>query len=350
MAGADAVIVAVHNINFTPGSNYGLRDDMLAFLREAATRKNVLIVLLGNAYAMQYVCTAPSLMVTYEDDSLTELAAADVLLKNMKARGTLPVTACTDGKETAQPTAMQQPAAVQPSELIKTWNPAAAGVIDPTALDRLDMFMARNIADGVFPGCRVLAARDGKVFYDKAFGNLKYNKKRAVDTNTLYDMASCTKVLATLPAIMRLYEEGKIDLDKTIGDYVPAAKGTNKAGLHLRDLLLHQAGLKSYIPFYKETLDEEGDLKTTLYKKKQKGEYTVPVAKNLYLRKDYIDTMWARIYASPLENTGKMVYSDLDFYFLAEIVKQVTGKGIDKYADEQFYKPMGLTRISVQSA
>ncbi len=343
----DATIIAIHNLNFTPGNNYGLNDAALSFLEQAGCRNNVMVVLLGNAYAMQYMCGVNSMMVAYEDDTLTEKIVAEVLMKKIKAKGKLPVTSCI-GNHSICP-APARPVAIlkEPSnELTKVFYPTEAGVIEQKALDRLDMFMARDIADGVFPGCRVLAAKNGKVFYDKAFGYMTYEKKQKVDTNTLYDMASCTKVLATTLAVMRLYEQGKLGLDKTIGDYLPQARGTNKAGLHIRDILLHQAGLRGWIPFYKEAVDDDGMLKTNLYRKNPSAGFNVEVARNVYLRNDYLDTMWSRIYASPLDNAGKMVYSDLDFYFLAEIVHQITGKTIDKYADDEFYKPMGLKRIT----
>jgi len=344
----DAVIVAIHNLNFTAGNNYyGLSDEAINFLQQAGCKNNVMVVLMGNAYAMQYFCGANSVMVGYEDDSLTEVAAANVLLKKAKAKGKLPVTACLNGMSVCPapgklPVVLKEPS----NELRNTLYPVDAGVVEQKALDRLDMFMARNIADGVFPGCRVLAAKNGIVFYDKAFGYLKYDKKQKVDTNTLYDMASCTKVLATTISVMRLYEQGKLDLDKTIGDYLPKARGTNKAGLKIRDVLLHQAGLKGWIPFYKQVDDEDGKFKTNLYRKFPENGFTIPVARNIYLRNDFIDTMWNEIYASPLDNMGKMVYSDLDFYFMAAIVQQITGKTLDKYTEDEFYKPMGLKRIT----
>ena len=340
-------IIAVHNLNFAPANNYGLGDEAITFLQQAACRNNVMVVLAGNAYAMQYFCGGNSVMVGYEDDSLTELAMADVLLKNTKAKGRLPVTACVNGQSVCPappraPVVLKEPS----NELRKVFFPAEAGVVDPTALDKLDIFMARTIADGVFPGCRVMAAKNGKVFYDKAFGYMRYDKKQAVDTGTLYDMASCTKVLSTTLCVMHLYEIGKLNLDKTIGDYLPQARGTNKASLRIRDILLHQAGLKGWIPFYKETVDEDGKRLSRLYRSSPVKGFGIQVAKDMFLRSDYIDTMWQEIYASPLDNAGKMVYSDLDFYFLSAIVHEITGKTIDKYVDEEFYKPMGLKRIT----
>lgn len=340
----DATIVAIHNLNFTPAGAYGLTDEALTFIQQAACKGNVMVVLMGNAYAMQYFCGAPSVMVTYEDDSLTELVMADVLTKKIKAKGHLPVTACIDGRSVCPAPVIKkaEPVKEVPKDLVKTLYPVDAGVVDATALDKLDLFLQRCIVDGAFPGCRLLAARDGKVFFDKAFGHLMYDNPQMVDTNTLYDMASCTKMLATNISIMKLYEEGKIDLEKTLGDYLPMTHGTDKAGLKIKDVLLHQAGLKSWIPFYKETLNEKGKPKKALYRKKMAPEFNIPVAENLWLSSDYKDSIWSKILRSSLDNKGKSVYSDLDFLLLAKVVEQLTGKTIDKYADEQFYKPLGL--------
>ena len=349
----DATIIAIHNINFTPGNNYGLNDEALNLIQQAGCRSNTMVVLMGNAYAMQYFCGAGSALVTYEDDSLIETVAADVLLKRIKAHGVLPVTACVDGKSIC-PAPVKSPAMIAkdvavketPKDLVKTLYPTEAGVVDASALDKLDMFVQRCVVDGAFPGCRILAARDGKVFFDKAFGHLLYgHEDELVDTNTLYDMASCTKVLATNISVMKLYEEGKIDLEKTLGDYLPITRGTDKAALKIKDVLLHQAGLKSWVPFYKETLTEKGKLKKNLYRKKKSADYSIHVSESVFLRNDYKDTIWSRILTSPIDNKGKSVYSDLDFLFLAAVVEQVTGKTIDKYADETFYKPLGLKRM-----
>jgi CubicO group peptidase (beta-lactamase class C family) len=152
-------------------------------------------------------------------------------------------------------------------------------------------------------------------------------------------------VVSTTLAIMRLYEQGRISLEKTLGDYLPMTVGTDKAPLPLRALLLHQAGLKAWIPFYKSFYDSTGKLLDTAYRRAPDALYSIEVAKDLYLRKDYRDTVWQMILSSPLENAGRYVYSDLDYYFLAAVVERVTGKPINRYVAEQFYTPMGLKMI-----
>ncbi len=344
----DATIVAVHNISFYPGSCYGLDAQVLSFLQQVQNRDNVMVVLLGNAYACQNFPQPKSLMITYEDDSVTESVVAKVLLKKQKAKGTLPVYPfmTTGAVSISQENAEVKEPVTNNRTLKKVEIPAEAGVKDMDALFKLNMFIQRCIVDGAFPGCRILAARNGKVFYDKSFGYYTYEKKKAVDPNSIYDVASMTKILATTLAVMHLYETGKLDLDATVDKYLKWTKGTNKAKLHIRDLLLHQAGLKSWIPFYKETIDAAGYPNKEIYSETQSKEFNIQVSKSLYMRNDYVDTIWSRILMSPLENTGRFVYSDLDFYFLAEIVEQISKQPLNQYVDEQFYKPMGLKRIT----
>jgi CubicO group peptidase (beta-lactamase class C family) len=222
---------------------------------------------------------------------------------------------------------------------------AEVGITDPFAIYKADQLMEKAIATGAFPGARVIAAKNGLVFYDKAFGHLTYDKTTPVTLNTIYDLASLTKVVSTTLAVMRLHEQGKIVLDKTLGDYLPMTLGTDKAFLRVRDVMLHQAGLKAFIPFYKSYYDSTGALVDTIFHTVPDARFNIQVAQNLYMRKDYRDTIWHTILTSPLDNRGKFVYSDLDYYFLAAIVEKVTGKTIDRYVAEQFYIPMGLKTI-----
>jgi len=208
-------------------------------------------------------------------------------------------------------------------------------VIDSIALD--------GIAKKAFPGCVVLAAYNGEILYNKAFGNYKYESSPAMTTESIFDLASVTKVSATTVSVMKLYEQGKLDLNKTIGDYLPWTKGSNKAGLLIKDILLHQAGLVPFIAFYTETIDKvTGEPNPAIYADRSKPGFTVRVAENIYMRDDWTDTMFSRILKSPLGPKNKYVYSDNDFIFLGKIVEQLSGMTLDKYAATTFYQPMGM--------
>lgn len=346
----DVTIVAVHNMTFYPtGGNYGLDETQVTFLKSISTAKNVLYVLMGNPYFSKNFCETNGLLVAYEDDSISETIVSKILLRSQAAVGKLPVTPCKEMMPQPEPP-IKQPELVttfsKVYDLKKVMFPQDAGVVNPMALEKLNKFIQQNIVGSSFPGCRILAAKNGKIFYDESFGYLDYTKRKAVDENTLYDIASMTKVTATTLAIMRLYEQGQINLNKTLGDYLKWTRTSNKASITLKDLLLHQAGLKAWIPFYKETLTPEGSLRQDLYANEKKKDFRIPVAKNLFLRDDYADSIWLRILESPLENKGRYVYSDLDFYFLAAIVEEVTHQQLNDYVADQFYKPMGLKHIS----
>ena len=149
----DAAIVAIHNLNFTPGGNYGLSNEAIAFLQYAGCRNNVMIVLLGNAYATQYFCGSGSIMVGYEDDTIMENTAADVLLKKIKPKGKLPVTACIAGHSVCPAVAKLPEMANEPVyPFRKVFYPVDAGVVDQKALDRLDMFIAQGYCRWCVPG------------------------------------------------------------------------------------------------------------------------------------------------------------------------------------------------------
>jgi len=160
----------------------------------------------------------------------------------------------------------------------------------------------------------------------------------------VYDMASVTKICATTISVMKLYEQGKISLTKKLGDYLPWVKGTNKENLIIENILLHQAGLNAYIPFYRETIDTATGIPSNkLYAAQKTDSFSIHVAENLFLRKDWNDTMFSRILKSALGPKDKYVYSDNDFIFLGKVVEQLSGITLDKYVQQEFYQPMVLS-------
>lgn len=349
--GGGTCIVAVHNMGFYPsGGDYGLDAQQMSFLKQVQNKPNVILALMGNPYLLQNFCGFKTVFVGYEDNEQSEKVMASVMLGIMPAKGKLPVTPCAGMTMEAPPKLLaDKPRPVKEpvvTRLEKEFFIEDAGVVNRNALDRLNIFLERSVVDGVFPGCQVVAAKNGKVFYSRAFGYYDAYKTIKVDTSSIYDVASLTKVLSTTLAVMRLYEQKKLDLNKTLGDYLPIVKGTDKAGLKIRDLLLHQAGLTAWIPFYRSTYDSSGQPSGEIYSRQQKTGFDIPVAQNMYMRNDYKDSIWKTILNTPLENRGRYVYSDLDFYFLAAVVEQLTGKTLDVYVSEQFYQPMGLKNIT----
>jgi CubicO group peptidase (beta-lactamase class C family) len=192
-----------------------------------------------------------------------------------------------------------------------------------------------------YPGCVILTAKDGKVFYEKAFGTRNYKDTTKVRLSDVYDLASVTKIAATTLALMKLTDEKKIDLEGDLSSILPDAAKSNKKYMLIKDILTHQAGLKPDIFFYKETMN--GDkYRNGIYSPLASEQYPYPVASHLYIRKDYKDSILREILQSPVDKKPVYKYSDLGFILMGFAVNNITNQPLDKYLQENFYRPMGL--------
>lgn len=219
--------------------------------------------------------------------------------------------------------------------------PNLSGIVAPNSLEKIDEHVYQQINKGVFPGCQIVAIHKGEVIYNKQFGTLDYNPQHPVTPHTLYDLASISKILSTTLAIMKLYEEGVINIDHYAAQYLPFMEGTNKADLTIRQLLLHEGGLAAWIAFYKQTLDENKLPFNHIYSTHTKEFFRLPVAPEMFMDIRYMNEVWQQIMNSQV-GKKKYVYSDLDFYFLERIVRLVSNKELDQYVNHHFYQPIYL--------
>lgn len=330
----DYIIVGLHNYSRRPANHYGITSSTQQLVNQLQGSQTITLVF-GNPYAIAQIKGAVNLVACYEDDPVTQDAAVDLLEGSIQPRGTLPVSVDDS---------LPFGTGIQYNSYFPKADPASVGV-DATKLNKaIDAIGEEAVSKGATPGCVVLVARNGKLIYHKAFGYTDFDKKEPVTPNMVYDLASVTKVSATTVSIMKLYEEGKIDLDKTLGDYLPWVRGSNKAGLKLTDILLHQAGLVPFIPFYREVIDSTTGKPLPQYFSTEKdARHEVKVAENLYLRNDWEDTLKQRILQSKLGVHGKYVYSDNDFIFLGKIVEAVSGKPLNEYVRDNFYRPLHMS-------
>lgn len=336
----EAVIIAVQNYSRRPANDFGITRSEKALVNQLSEEMPAVTIAFGNPYAIRFFCDAPTVIAAYEDDSLTHKATAQVLFGKMEPKGKLPVTVCNNFQFGAGITSIIPPP--PPPALLEAVAPETVGM-NGEVLNRIDSLAYDMISKGAAPGCQILALKDGKMVYSKNFGHYDYSQKETVTSESVYDLASVTKICATTLSVMRLYDEGKLNLDSTLGTYLTWVRGSNKEHLKLRDVLLHQAGLVSYIPFYKETTYENGWPDTLIYKAFMDSMHTLRVAEGLYMTPRYVDTMFRRILDSKLIPAGRQyIYSDNDFIFLGKIVEAVTGKRLDNYVRETFYEPLGL--------
>ncbi|SDM81613.1 CubicO group peptidase, beta-lactamase class C family [Daejeonella rubra] len=210
--------------------------------------------------------------------------------------------------------------------------------INSAALRGIDEIAAEAIRSKAAPGAVVMVVLDGKVIYNKAFGTRTYTDSTPTRINDIYDLASVTKTSATTMAVMRLFEQEKLKLDTNVGAYIPKARSTNKTEISVREVMLHQAGFIPYIPFYRNLIESD-------FRRDSTAAFPTKVADNYFIRKGYFaKVMWPQMLNSTLANRGKYVYSDLSMYFMKEMVERQSGKPMENYVMDQFYKPLGMTR------
>jgi beta-N-acetylhexosaminidase len=327
----DVVITGLHGYKKYPANNFGISAASLEFLRSISENSNTVNFVFGNPYAIRNINTAKNIVACYEDDAIMHLAAFKLLKGAISAKGKLPVTVSA---EFPYGTGVSMAG-------LSSVNPEAAG-FSSQKLNKIDSIALNAIKAGATPGAVVLVARKGKIVFQRSYGTMNTDKKEAVTPETVYDLASVTKISATTISIMKLYEDGKLDLDKTLGDYLPWTKGSDKASLKIKDILLHQSGMGSFTAFYRGTLEISGKPKSGVYSKIQSDIYPVRVADNMYMSAFRVDSMYQKILKSKLGPLNKFVYSDNNFILLGKIIEQITGQALDQYARSTFYLPLGM--------
>ena len=240
--------------------------------------------------------------------------------------------------------------------------------MDSQTLLKIDSICQAAIKEKATPGCQVLVAKDGYVIYDKAFGFNTFDKKKKNTTDDIYDIASITKIAATLPSVMMLYDQQYITLDSPIAQYSYALKNTNKQNLTIRELLLHTAGLKASFSYFQHAIDWEkmqGRLFTTKYTKTNTrklrdrlylnpnfkyrdstfnfsgGENYLLVSPHFYIHKHFQDSIHDLLLNTDLLPHKKYTYSDLGFVLLKDIVEEQSATPLDIYCRKHFFKKLG---------
>ncbi len=337
---AETIIVSLHGMEPKAATDFGLSTDMINFVNQIATTKKVVLIVFGNPYALKYFDSPniKTILECYNEDKMTQELAAQGLFGAFEFKGKLPVTASERIKSGY--------GYVTPKRDILEWNldsPEAVGM-DSKKLNQIDNIANDLIAAGAAPSCQILVARNGKVVYHKAFGYKTYEKTEPATLDDLYDLASITKVAATTVSLMHLADAGKFDINQKMSTYLPLLRGSNKENLLLKNILIHEAGLKDWIAFYKETLDKSGKPSTKYYSTTQSDGFFTPVANHLFMRNDYVDSMKRQIVLSPLRENTQYKYSDLGMILMADVIRNITGKTLDQYATEHFYRPLGMSQ------
>ncbi len=333
------VVVSLHELNNQRSKNYNIGQNTIQFVQNLATKTKVVLVVLGNPYSLRNFENIDHLVCGYEDNQTTRKIAPQVLFGALQASGTLPVTACSSISE-------GEGVKTEAVNLFRYSIPESVGM-NSKKLAKIDTIATKAIQDKAMPGCQILLARNGTVVYNKNFGSLNYNPRDSVKDNTVYDLASITKVAATTLAIMHLYETKRLCLDSTIGYYLPELKGTNKEHLIVQEVLSHQAGLQAYLDHWKRTLVQKTP-NDYLYCNEQYYDFTIPVSSKFYANTYLPDSIWKWTIKSDLlpikENNDchGYVYSDIGFYIMRAICERILQQPIQDFLSQYFYEPLSL--------
>lgn len=337
----DVVIASVHNTSTRADKEFGVPQLSLDLLRRLADQQPMVFVLFANPYRLALAYGAQrwnGLVVAYEETPITQDLAAQLLFGALPAQGRLPVTASSFFKSGD---GIMMPATNRLEYILPEQDSIATG-----DLLRMDSIVGEGLTAKAYPGCAVLVAHDGKVIWDKAYGSPTYDGTRPVNIDDIYDLASISKVMGTTLAIMKLVDEDSLDVEKTLGDYLPETMAGHPyhASLRISEILTHEAGLKPFSPFQKR-LEENGRFKTGVVAKTPDVTHEMRVADSIYIASSYRDSMIVWVLETPLGTRGEYVYSDLGMYLLMRVVEKVSGMPFDRFLEQTYYAPLGLSTM-----
>jgi beta-glucosidase-like glycosyl hydrolase len=305
------VVASFHNMSRSAAKNFGVSATTVQTLRELNKYTKVVVIVFGSPYSLKFFDDFHWIVESYEDDNVTHEVTAQALFGASRFSGRLPISPSPNLRfglgEFTQNTRLQRA------------TPEEVGM-NSEKLYEIDRLAYQAIDGGGTPGCVVLVAKDNKIVYHKSFGYHTYSKQAATSINDVFDIASITKVAATTVSLMKLHEEGKINIHQFLSDYMPELRGSNKQNLLIKDILIHQAGLQAWIPFYKDYVDKKKIPKSEVFQPKPIGDYTVEVTDNLYMRTAYTDTIFKKIIDSDLRTTLDYKYSDLGLILFTKMV------------------------------
>ena len=321
---------------------YGLSGRNEMFINTLLDHQSVTIVHFGIPYMLNGIKglkKAHAVLLLYQDNDLSQEIAAQAVFGGIPITGILPVTI---NKDFPAGTGIFVEKAIRLGYTL----PEAVGMNSGYIDQHVDSIVHKAIEEKAFPGCQILVAKNKKIIFHKTYGYHTYDKKQPVKLNDLYDLASITKIAAVTPALMKLNEEGKFNLDEPLSKYWKDWQHSNKEDLTFRKILSHQARLLPYIAFHKDTQEKNGALKKRWYSKTYSTQFPIPVAEGIYLNKDYTEQMFKRIRESPLLKKTGYKYSGLGFLIFPDLIEQFTGLPYADYLNTHFYNPLGASSLS----
>ncbi len=334
----NTVIVGFHKSNKTPWKDHKFTQEELIWLKSIATSHSVVLDVFTKPYALldldsDSISNIKSIIVSYQNSDIAQQKSAQLLFGAIPSKGTLPVSIGSyfkvgDGKINNN------------IERLSYTIPERVGM-SSEKLKKVDSLAQMAVDMKMTPGIQLLIARKGQVIYNKNFGKHTYDGDEKVGFDDVYDLASLTKILATLPLVMELEEKGQISLNTKLSEILPEYKTSNKKNITIKSMLSHYARLRPWEPFYYHTLDSANKPSPKYYRSVFSREFNIEVAKNLFLRSDYQDSIQKIIKDSELLDKLQYRYSDFPYFILKKFIENYYDRTLEQLTQEHFYKSLG---------
>lgn len=333
------VIVGLHKSNESPWKPYKFTKTELFWLGEIARQRssNLILALFAKPYALLDIPNfegVDAVVVGYQNSVVAQEKTAQIIFGAIPAKGILPVSShASFPVNTGIPMASLMRLGYSLPERVG---------LSSRKLTKIDELVQNGLDSLMFPGAQVLVARKGKVVYNKGFGKPTYQSEEEVTAGHIYDLASLTKILATLPMVMKMEEEGDLALNNTFEELIPEYSKSELKDVTVLKALSHYGRLPAWIAFYIDTLDDKRKPSNMFYRNHATQGYSVKVAEKLYLTDVYNDSIYNRIGRQHLKS-NRYRYSDVAYYVMKKYIEDAHNRRLDSLVDEFLYKPLGAT-------
>jgi len=334
LRGYSHIIISLQAVSWLNIKTFGISPFVLNFINELNKNAHVILLNYGSPYVLEKLQDMQTVIQVTENYPLLLDLAVQALFGGIPIKGRLPVSVGSTFKQ-------NDGIDINKVIRLKYTIPEELG-LDSKALLVIDSIANDAILSHATPGCQILIAKDGKVFYHKAFGFHNYEQEVPVSIYDMYDVASITKVSSTLLPVMKLYENHKLKFDDTVGKFLNNKSKNGYSSLRIKELLLHESGTTPWIPFYKSYLDSLKLPSPLYYQSTWSEKFSIKVSDSFYVLSSIKDSIWKTIFKTPLKNRGEYNYSDLNFMLLKRIVDSLVEIPYEDYLFRNFYTPMGM--------
>tara|TARA_B100000768_G_scaffold180901_1_gene202114 strand:+ start:4040 stop:6415 length:2376 start_codon:yes stop_codon:yes gene_type:complete len=318
------IIVGLHKSDDSPFVSYKFSEKEIKTLELISKEKQIVLNIFSKPYALMdlEMENIQAILISHQNNKTSQNKSAQVIFGAIPAQGILPVSI---GDDFPVNTVIE----TKVLKRLSYTHPLNQG-FDIKKLNKIDSIALYAINKKMTPGAQVLVARNGEVVYNKSFGNKTYDSKHKIQWDDMYDLASLTKILSTVPLMMNEYENNGLSLETTLSEMFPNKNLKDKSELTIKEMFSHQSGLHPWIPFYKMTIDSITNMPMpNWYSSSRIDDFRLKVTENLFLKEAFLDSISEQIINSKLLTKKSYVYSDLPYYFMKSFLEHKNKSDLD---------------------